>query len=182
MNVLISCGEASGDIYAGALVRAQAAPVGGPASRLPTAYHFVESDYVPFRGAKVPFAYLSAGASADWQKSTDVPERIEWEHLAARADWARAFVRSVADAEARPTWREEVGPTVDEVKTLRELFRVGRATMAGVKVPPMVTKTLDDMEGKLDALIATGQVTQQDRLRLRMMLSAVAMLSSFVQR
>ena len=165
-----------------AIAKAQPPPAGGAVSRLPTAYHFVESDYVPFRGAKVPYAYLSAGVSTDWQKPTDVPERIAWEHLAARAEWARAFVRSVAQTDARPTWREEAGPTVDEVKTLRELFRMGRATMSEVKMPPMVTKSLDDMEGKMDAIIAAGQVTQQDRLRLRMMLSAVATLSSFVPR
>jgi hypothetical protein len=79
------------------------------------------SDYDAFRGAGVPFLFLSSGRTPRYHQPTDLPDTLHYERMAASVAWLAALVQRV-DEDQEP-YRVEAGRVelADEVASLRPL-------------------------------------------------------------
>ena len=73
----------------------------------PDERHFVRSDQYSFARAGVPAIFLTSGPHADYHRTSDEAARVDAAKVARVAALAVALVRSVADAEERPSWTAE---------------------------------------------------------------------------
>ncbi len=71
------------------------------------------SDHVPFVSKGVPAAHLFTGANADYHRTTDTPEKINYEGLREIAAFTAETVRFLADRDRRLTF---VAPPADNAK------------------------------------------------------------------
>ncbi len=98
---------------------------------LPVGLHLIEelpvlgripvSDYDAFRNAGVPFLFLSAGRTPRYHQTSDLPDTLHYERMAATVRWLRDLIRSV-DRD-RTAYRFEMDRLefADEVATIRRL-------------------------------------------------------------
>lgn len=115
------------------------------------------SDYGPFRDRKVPFLFFSTGEHPDYHKPTDVPERIDYEQVAAVSSLIFRVTQTVADAETTPAWESEIQPQLSEVRSVHRI----------------ATTLLETGDGKLNnfqkfivnqAEVTTRQILERDRV------------------
>lgn len=158
------------------LARSLGSPAEGNAALLSAYYHVMEGDYVAFRTAKVPHLFLTAGASPDWRRPTDVPERIEWTHLKARTEWCRALLVQLAQGVTRFSFQPEPEPRVEEVAVLRDLVKLGLTALKPEDMPPDVIANIKRFQRLLDNIVASGRVSANQRAMLRNMLVAMSNL------
>jgi hypothetical protein len=78
------------------------------------------SDFAPFLWKGIPALFLSSSEHPDYHRSTDVPERIQWEELRARARLAARVLSALAEA-AEPPRFCDAAPHPAELETLRDL-------------------------------------------------------------
>lgn len=79
------------------------------------------SDYGPFRDRKVPFLFFSTGEHPDYHKPTDVPDRINYDQVAAVSSLIFRVTHTVADSETAPTWNGEIEPQLSEVRSVHRI-------------------------------------------------------------
>jgi hypothetical protein len=79
------------------------------------------SDYDAFRNASVPFLFLSAGRTPRYHQTTDLPDTLHYERMAATVEWLLTLV-GLIDQDPEP-YRFEAGRVelADEVASLRPL-------------------------------------------------------------
>jgi hypothetical protein len=78
------------------------------------------SDFAPFLWSGKPALFLSSSEHRDYHRPSDVPERILWEELQARARLAARVLSALAEADALPRFRD-AAPHPVELETLRDL-------------------------------------------------------------
>ncbi|MBL8896535.1 MAG: M20/M25/M40 family metallo-hydrolase [Planctomycetes bacterium] len=78
------------------------------------------SDFAPFLWSGKPALFLSSSEHPDYHRPSDVPERIQWEELHARARLAARVLSALVEADAAPSFRD-AAPHPVELETLRDL-------------------------------------------------------------
>ena len=162
-----------------ALVRAGPEPEAGKRVVLGIDLQPAQSDYVPFRDAKVPYVFLTSGACADYHRPTDVVARIQPAHLAARAAWIRRLTGSLLRMDTRPVWREGAPPSVGEIQGLQQVLQAVATKLPGTPgMPPQALTMLTNFLGFIETVLADGVVTEAERKNVR---NTTLMLFRFAQ-
>lgn len=78
------------------------------------------SDFAPFLWKGIPALFLSSSEHPDYHRATDVPERIQWGELHARARLAARVLSALAESDAAPRFGD-AAPHPAELETLRDL-------------------------------------------------------------
>lgn len=68
--------------------------------------HFGDGGY--FNSSGVPTIHITSGFHADYHKSTDTPDKIDYAKMTDVIDLAGQIVRNIADLPARPTFNSEL--------------------------------------------------------------------------
>jgi hypothetical protein len=122
------------------------------------------SDYGPFRDRKVPFLFFSTGQHPDYHKSTDLPDRIDYEKLRRASVWIADLLQRLANDETSPTW-DDREPTTD-LEEIRTILVLVRRVLAHPDEFPLTQKKrdlVDGVEDRLAKIIQHGEVTVDDR-------------------
>ncbi len=112
-----------------------------PLAVLPVGLHLIEevplvgqvsfSDYDAFRNASVPFVFLSAGRTPRYHQTTDLPDTLHYERMAATVEWLLTLA-GLIDQDPEP-YRFDARRVAftDEVASLRPLAALAadRSTM-----------------------------------------------------
>ena len=138
-------------------------PDGLTAARLGADLVGTRSDYGPFRDRKVPFLFFTTGVHPDYHKSTDLPDRVDYEKLARVSRWIRDVTARLADDPVAPTWTPQATPDLDEARSVLALLnRV-------LDRPKKVSLSADQRAGveaardRLTAIVGRGTVTSEER-------------------
>ncbi len=116
---------------------------GDALSILPLGLHLVEempflgavsfSDYDAFRNVGVPFLFLSAGRTPRYHQTTDLPDTLHYERMAATARWLQNLLRAI-DTDSSPyEFKPDQFDFADEVATLRPI--VAKAANWDTSIP-----------------------------------------------
>jgi hypothetical protein len=120
-------------------------------------------DYGAFRDRHVPFLFLSTGQHPDYHKSTDTPERLDYEKLQKISQWIGELAWRLANDNQAPSWQESGRQDLEEVRTILSLVervekRPGTATIAG--------RDRDMLAGfrqRLEGILQRGRITEEER-------------------
>jgi hypothetical protein len=122
------------------------------------------SDYGPFRDRKIPFLFFSTGQHPDYHRTTDLPDRIDYEKLRRASVWIAHLVDRLASDATAPVWDDrEPKNDLDEIRTIQELVR---RVLARPETFPLTAKKREmvgGVEGRLEKIVKSGQVTSDDR-------------------
>jgi hypothetical protein len=122
------------------------------------------SDYGPFRDRHVPFLFFSTGPHPDYHRPSDLPERLDYEKLRKVSVWISALVRRLADDAEAPAWAEQgLPPDLDEVRTTLFLIQRVLARQDVYPLSPRQRDTVEDVRGRLEAIVQRGRVTAGER-------------------
>jgi Zn-dependent M28 family amino/carboxypeptidase len=137
------------------------------------------SDYGAFRDRKVPFLFFCTGMHPDYHRTTDTPDKIDYEKLRKISLWVHALTEKLADADAPPAWAARPSPPdPDEVQTVLAL--VSRV-LDNPDVFPLTDtqkKLASGVRDRLTAMAARGTVTPAERAALLSM-AQLLMVSGF---
>jgi Peptidase family M28 len=122
------------------------------------------SDYGPFRDRKVPFLFFSTGQHPDYHKSTDLPERIDYQKLRRASVWIASLLDRLANDAVAPVWDDrDAGTDLEEIRTVLVLVR---RVLSRPDTFPLTDKKREMVDGvgdRLDRILQSGQVTADDR-------------------
>jgi hypothetical protein len=134
------------------------------AARLEADFIGTRSDYGPFRDRHVPFLFFSTGQHPDYHRTTDVPERVDFEKLRRISVWIAALVDRLADTDSPPAWSErESAVDMDEIRTMLLLVRRVLAHPETISLTDKKRELVAGVEEKLAKIVASGRVTAEDR-------------------
>ncbi len=107
------------------------APSPSPLTVLPVGLHLIEelpiigplpfSDYDAFRKAEVPFLFLSAGRTPRYHQTSDLPDTLHYERMAATVRWLQDLIRLVDQDTTAYQFQTDRIEFADEVATVRRL-------------------------------------------------------------
>lgn len=125
-------------------------------------------DTAPFLKRKIPALYVTGGNSQDYKRPGDTVDKMDFESFARRLEWLREFLHDVSNEAARPDWREDIEPTVDEVQQILAAFRLANASLQeqlgpDVEIPASVMSGIGVVRARLERIVASGEVTRADR-------------------
>ena len=113
------------------LARTDESPPVHPLTVLPVGLHVVEeipllgqvafSDYDAFRNAHVPFVFLSAGRTPRYHQTTDLPDTLHYERMAATVGWLKTLLQLIDQDTKRYTFEPHRIAFEDEVASFRPL-------------------------------------------------------------
>jgi hypothetical protein len=122
------------------------------------------SDYGPFRDRQVPFLFFSTGQHPDYHRTTDLPERIEYDKLRRNCLLIRDVTRRLADDDEAPTWDDKgLPPDLDEMRTVAVLVK---RVLARPDLYPLSDKKREMVQGvekRLGSILDRGRVLSADR-------------------
>ncbi len=125
------------------------------------------SDYGPFRDRQVPFLFFSTGQHPDYHKTTDLPERINYEQVASVASLVLEITRHVADSPDAPEWKAEVKPRLEEVRSLHRIARLLlEADQNGRPLSAFQKFVVSQAEVRTRQILERGKVTLEERAGL----------------
>jgi hypothetical protein len=146
------------------LVRDVAPEDGLKVGRLSADLIGTRSDYGPFRDRKIPFLFFSTGQHPDYHRTTDLPDRIDYEKLRRASVWIAGLVDRLTSDAAAPVWDDRDSKNdLDEIRTIQELVR---RVLARPQTFPLTAKKREmvgGVEGRLEKIVKSGQVTSEDR-------------------
>ena len=134
------------------------------------------SDHWHFFGRKVPYLFFSTSQHADYHTPRDTPERAKPAKLAACARAIEAIARAIADADARPAFRDEPYVGVEEVRTF---VRVGERVLERrerFEFDAGAEERLGQILDRARAAVAAGAITAAERQALVMAAGALLMM------
>jgi hypothetical protein len=121
------------------------------------------SDYGPFRDRRVPFLFFSTGQHPDYHRTSDVPDKIDYQKLRNISLWISDLTFRLADDADPPVWAEDP-PRLDmeEVRTVQVL--VARALdKKNYPLTEQQRETVKGVRDKLDGIIQRGKITTAER-------------------
>ncbi len=124
------------------------------------------SDYAPFRDEEVPFLFLSSGVHPDYHRPSDTAEKIDYAKVVKAAEIMVSFAKHFSAAVQRPKYQSHLITSVDELKTVRSVIAVLLENPDKIGVDPKQVETLKIFVAKLDAWIARGSVSNEERQEL----------------
>ena len=123
----------------------------------------VRSDYGPFWGEKIPFLFLSTGEHSDYHTPRDVPEKIDFDKVAAVSSLVLNVIQSAANSEQAPVWTDEVPPDVDEVKAVLRITQLLLEADGQRKFTDLQRLIVTQAQNKCQQLLVKGTFTANDR-------------------
>ena len=135
------------------------------------------SDYGPFRDRKIPFLFFSTGEHPDYHKPTDLPDRINYEQVAAVSSLIFRITQTVADADTTPEWDGEVEPQLSEVRSVHRIAKTLLATGEG-KLNNFQKFIVNQAEVTTRQILERGRVTPDERVAL-IRIAQILLLSVF---
>jgi Peptidase family M28 len=120
------------------------------------------SDYGPFRDRHVPFLFFSTGQHADYHRTTDLPDKIDYQKLRLISLWISDLTFRLADDADAPVW-DSAPPRLDmdEVRTVQTL--VARTLDKNYPLTEQQRETVRTVRTKLDAILQRGSITTAER-------------------
>jgi hypothetical protein len=122
------------------------------------------SDYGPFRDRKVPFLFFSTGQHPDYHKSTDLPERVDYEKLRRNSVYIRDLTLRLVNDDQSPTWDDKgLPPDLEEMRTVTVLVR---RVLCRPDLYPLTEKKRElvcGVEKRLETILDRGRVLEDDR-------------------
>lgn len=124
------------------------------------------SDYGPFRDHKVPFLFFSTGEHPDYHTPQDVPERVDYEQVAAVSSLVFRLTHSAANATEPPQWNDNISPRMEEVVALNNICQ--SLLDAGEKNPltDIQKFIVKQAEQKTRQIMLSGKVSPSERKTL----------------
>ncbi|MCX7419720.1 MAG: M20/M25/M40 family metallo-hydrolase [Planctomycetia bacterium] len=123
----------------------------------------VRSDYGPFWSEKVPFLFLSTGEHPDYHTPRDVPEKIDFDKVAAVSSLVLNVVQFAANSEQAPIWTDDVSPDVDEVKAVLRITQLLLEADGQRRFTDLQRLIVTQAQNKCQQLLAKGTFTVNDR-------------------
>ncbi|MCS6851269.1 MAG: M28 family peptidase [Gemmataceae bacterium] len=140
------------------------APEGLSVGRLGADLVGTRSDYGPFRDRRVPFLFFSTGQHPDYHRPTDLPDRLDYDKLRRISLWIFDLTERLANDADVPVWRSEApSPDLEEVRTVHCLIARTLARPDRYPITARQRQQLREVEDKLAAILARGQVTTEER-------------------
>lgn len=136
------------------------------------------SDYGPFRDQKVPFLFFSSGEHPDYHTPNDVPERIDYEQVAAVSSLVFRVTEQVANAEKNPVWTDELAPRMEEVASMHRICNALLARDVEKPLTDIQRFLVKQAETTTRNILSRGMVTPQER-RALIHTSQILLLSVF---
>lgn len=109
---------------------------------LPVGLHLVEqipfvgqvafSDYDAFRKADVPFLFLSAGRTPRYHETTDLPDTLHYERMAATVTWLQNLLTLIDQDTVPYGFQADRIEFADEVASLRPLLALAADPETGI--------------------------------------------------
>lgn len=81
----------------------------------------VRSDYGPFWNEEIPFLFFSTGEHPDYHKPTDTADKIRYPQVRMITQLVYDLTQQLATAEAPPAWSNDVVPSIEEVRAVRQI-------------------------------------------------------------
>ena len=135
------------------------------------------SDYGPFRDREIPFLFFSTGEHPDYHKPTDVPDRIDYDQVAAVSSLIFRVTRTVADAASAPEWNGDVEPQLSEVRSVHQIATTLLATGDG-QLNNFQKFIVNQAEVTTRQILERGKVTPEERVTL-IRIAQILLLSVF---
>ncbi len=123
----------------------------------------VRSDYGPFWGEKVPFLFFSTGEHPDYHTPRDVPEKIDFQKVAAVSSLVLNIIQAAANTDQAPAWNDEISPDVDEVKAVLRITQLLLDADGQRKFTDLQRLIVTQAQNKCQQLLAKGTFTANDR-------------------
>lgn len=126
------------------------------------------SDYGPFRDRQVPFLFFSTGEHGDYHTPRDTPDRIDCEKVARVSTLILRIALRVANADAPPTWTDEVQPDLDEARTVHRIAELVLAadTQGEHQLNGFQRLFVGQVHAKTGNAIRLGRLTSAERVWL----------------
>lgn len=124
------------------------------------------SDYGPFRDHKVPFLFFSTGEHPDYHTPDDVPERIDYEQVAAVSSLVFRVTHEVANSAVPPQWVEDTAPRMEEVVALNNICKLLLAASEKNPLTDLQKFIVQQAEQKTRQIMLSGKVTPTERKTL----------------
>ncbi len=125
------------------------------------------SDYLPFEERKIPSLFFTSGACRDYHRPTDTADKIDYASLHARTATVLEAVRALADAPARPLWKDVAVPRLTEIESLHALVKEAGAKEEEMQIPAGMRAIRKNIEANLAKTLAKGSVTLGERTAAR---------------
>lgn len=129
------------------------------------------SDYHAFRDHGVPYLFLTCGRWAHYHQTTDTPEKLDYDKIAASARFLTELVADVADREGPTTFDPHRRDDAASIRSLREI-----GALLAKTIPDMVAQAdvnLADLERAVEARGYLGKRDQQTLSALVRMLESL---------
>lgn len=123
----------------------------------------VRSDYGPFWGEKVPFLFFSTGEHPDYHTPRDVPEKINFDKVAAVSSLVLQIIQTAANADQAPEWTDEIPPDIDEVKAVLRITQLLLDADDQKKFTDLQRLIVTQAQNKCQQLLAKKTYTANDR-------------------
>jgi hypothetical protein len=124
------------------------------------------SDYGPFRSRGIPFLFFTTGENPRYHTPDDTPETLDYPKLAAISQVIRQVVSKAVDAPAVPRWQSEPDNPFAEAVTIREVLQLLSKNSDKLKIAPIPLFVIKNTLGTLDAIVARGTITPDERARV----------------
>lgn len=121
------------------------------------------SDYGPFRTRKVPYLFFSTGESPVYHTPLDVPETLNYAKVEAISRIILGVTRRAVEIDHVPAWSSAPDHTLAEAVTIRAVLRILLANRAGLKIGAAPLLLIKNAIRSLDAIIARGVITAEER-------------------
>jgi hypothetical protein len=112
------------------------------------------SDHGIFRRNRVPYLFLSCGRWQHYHRTTDTPDRLDYEKMTRITRYAEALVRAVAQTEALPKSDRDFDTTALEIRHIKASF--------GPLLPLLLQGLgMKDLQTRSDLDLFAGRLTQR---------------------
>ncbi len=121
------------------------------------------SDYGPFRARKVPYLFFSTGENPLYHTPRDTPDSIDYPKLEAISRLILGVVTEAANSDEVPPWSAAVEYAPSEAATIRDVLRTLLEHREELKIGPAQVLLMTNTLRSLDAIVARGTMTPEER-------------------
>jgi hypothetical protein len=139
-------------------------PAGLKVGRLGADLVGTRSDYGPFRDRTVPFLFFSTGQHPDYHKSSDLPEKIDYDKLRRICLLISDLTARLVNDDEAPKWDEKgLPPDLDEARTVLTLVQRVLSKPELYPLTKSQRELVGGVEERLGSIMKRGQVTGDER-------------------
>jgi hypothetical protein len=124
------------------------------------------SDYGPFRNRGIPFLFFTTGENPRYHTPNDTPETLDYPKLTAISQVIHQVVSKAVDAPTVPRWQPEPDNPFAEAMTIRDVLQILSKNSDRLKIAPIPLFVIKSTLSSLDAIVARGSITPDERARM----------------